>query len=159
MAIPEILNISTHQIPEVVRIAHECGLAEWPESEYLAEAEREDSIFLGVTNGEGLAGYIVGRFVPSAANEGLNAEIFNIGIAPRFRRRGFAGLLFDRFLAECRIARVAEIWLEVRESNAGAIAFYENKGFERVFTRRDYYRDPVENAVIMRVSAGPVNKC
>ena len=51
--------------------------------------------------------------------------------------------------------RVDNIWLEVRESNAGAIKFYEKHGFIAELTRPRFYRDPVENAVIMRLRSAP----
>ena len=53
--------------------------------------------------------------------------------------------------AVCRERRVENIWLEVRESNTRAIVFYTRNGFERVQTRTNFYENPREHAILMRL--------
>ena len=55
----------------------------------------------------------------------------------------------SRLLEELRRNRVSRVFLEVRESNAGALAFYQRLGFQAVGKRKDYYQDPLESATIM----------
>jgi ribosomal-protein-alanine N-acetyltransferase len=79
------------------------------------------------------------------------AEILNLAVTQGMRRQGEAraliGHLLQRF-AECKVSRV---FLEVRESNSGAIAFYRGAGFQAVGTRREYYQDPKESATVMEL--------
>ncbi len=95
--------------------------------------------------GRGIAGYCV---VSCVADE---AEVHNVATAPDRRRRGLARLLLDvgLRLAARRGARAA--LLEVRAGNQAARALYGAAGFRVVGTRRGYYRDPPEDAVVMRM--------
>lgn len=91
-----------------------------------------------------LIGFILGR---SAGDEG---EVLNLAVAPDERRRGVAGALLDELLARLTDNGVHVVFLEVRESNHGALAFYEKAGFEQVGRRVGYYRLPPEDALVMR---------
>ncbi|MEG1477345.1 MAG: ribosomal protein S18-alanine N-acetyltransferase [Oscillospiraceae bacterium] len=69
-----------------------------------------------------------------------------ITVLPHYRRQGIAkGLLKYAFNALC----AEEVYLEVRETNIGAIALYESMGFSRVGLRQDFYQCPRENAIVM----------
>ena len=74
--------------------------------------------------------------------------IDNIAVAPDARRHGVASSLLDVF---CRFGEVnlSFLTLEVRKSNAAAIALYEKHGFQRAGLRPGYYQHPREDAVIM----------
>lgn len=89
------------------------------------------------------AGFIAARI---AADE---CEILNLAVAPAHRRRGIARRLVERALSEARGAGARRCWLEVRASNAGAIAFYRAMGFGAAGLRRGYYSAPVEDALVM----------
>ncbi len=78
-----------------------------------------------------------------------SADILTIAVSEEYRRSGIGRLLLDRALSTARERGVSSILLEVRASNASAIAFYENHGFERISIRKSYYREPSEDAVIM----------
>lgn len=89
------------------------------------------------------AGFIAARV---AADE---CEIQNLAVTPAYRRRGVARRLVEHALAEARRAGARRCWLEVRASNAGAIAFYRAMGFRRAGLRRAYYSAPVEDGLVM----------
>ncbi len=77
------------------------------------------------------------------------AEIFRLQVAPAYRRRGLAAALLAR-TEELLVGRgVKECLLEVRSANRPALALYRKAGFTRRGRRRDYYRDPVDDAVLM----------
>lgn len=76
------------------------------------------------------------------------AQIQNVATAPAFRRQGVAARLLTHVLAECRRRGFESAWLEVRVSNAPAIALYERFGFVAVGRRRNYYADG-EEALVM----------
>jgi ribosomal-protein-alanine acetyltransferase len=72
-------------------------------------------------------------------------EVLNLATAPEFRRQGVAQTLLKSIETHA-------IFLEVRESNVPARKLYENIGFTVVGVRSEYYDDPVENALVMRLS-------
>jgi ribosomal-protein-alanine N-acetyltransferase len=94
------------------------------------------------TRGE-LGGVLIGRQV---ADEG---EILNLAVRQGNRRRGEGGALLEAALAELKAGGVTHVYLEVRESNTAAIAFYVGHGFARTGQRKSYYHDPEESAVLL----------
>ena len=77
-------------------------------------------------------------------------ELENIVVASGHRRRGLGKQLLQFLFALARHARGEAIFLEVRESNAAARAFYEKLGFEQMGRRKGYYADGLEDAIIYR---------
>ena len=77
------------------------------------------------------------------------AEILNLRCGAARRRRGDGGALLRAALDEFWARGVSRVFLEVRESNEAAIAFYEKHGFVKRGRRPAYYRDPVEAAIVM----------
>jgi len=90
-----------------------------------------------------VSGFIVAR---QAAAE---AEILNLAVIPAKRRKGEGGALLKAALDEFRARQVSRVFLEVRESNEGGIAFYARHGFAKSGRRARYYRDPEDAAVLM----------
>ena len=82
----------------------------------------------------------------AAADEGY---ITNVAVFPQYRRRGAAGKLLDVFLRFARANHLAFLTLEVRPSNAAAIALYTRFGFREAGRRRNYYDLPKEDALIL----------
>jgi ribosomal-protein-alanine N-acetyltransferase len=96
-----------------------------------------------------LLGYVVALI---AGDEG---EIADLAVAPSARRRGVGGALLDRVVRDAAESEVQALYLEVRESNAGAIALYRSRGFGAVGRRRGYYRHPSEDALVLRREIAP----
>jgi ribosomal-protein-alanine N-acetyltransferase len=95
-----------------------------------------------------VAGYIVYWL---AGGEG---ELANIAVAPARRRDGIGALLLHAVLTVARTAGTGFVHLEVRESNMAARALYARFGFAEVGRRRAYYRQPVEDALMLRCQLG-----
>lgn len=91
-----------------------------------------------------VAGYAIAWFV---ADEG---EVANLAVVPAQRRAGIAAALLEGVLAAARAEGVRTMHLEVRESNAAAKALYARFGFREAGRRRGYYRQPVEDALVLR---------
>ena len=89
-------------------------------------------------------GYVVSWYV---VDEG---EIANLAVANDVRRAGVGARLLDHALDVARARRARVVFLEVRESNAGARALYASRGFEVAGRRPRYYRKPVEDALVLR---------
>jgi len=89
-------------------------------------------------------GYVVAWF---AAGQG---EIANLAVAPEVRGQRIGSTLLDAALDEAKRQKSEEVFLEVRNSNLRARQLYESRGFSEVGRRRRYYRQPIEDAVILR---------
>lgn len=76
-------------------------------------------------------------------------HINNVAIRPQFRGRGYGTSLLHHVLAEAKRLGARRATLEVRESNEGARRLYERLGFYTAGTRRHYYTNPVEDALIL----------
>ena len=77
------------------------------------------------------------------------ADLANIATLPEIRKQGFGATLLDKALEISRSAGVLRTFLEVRESNTPARSLYLSRGFKEIGRRRNYYRDPREDAIIM----------
>jgi ribosomal-protein-alanine acetyltransferase len=93
----------------------------------------------------GVTGYLIGREVAGTG------EVLNLAVAPELRRRGIGGALLEAGLIALKRRRVEEVFLEVRESNRSALALYQAYGFRPVGQRAAYYRNPKEDALVLRL--------
>jgi [ribosomal protein S18]-alanine N-acetyltransferase len=91
-------------------------------------------------------GYLVARAV---AGEG---EILNLAVAPEVRGQGLGSRLLDAALTSLIEAGAREVFLEVREGNLTAQALYTHRGFRPIGRRTRYYRNPVEDAIVLRLA-------
>ena len=90
-------------------------------------------------------GFLVARCLPD------EWEIENVIVEAESRRRGMGASLVRELLAAARSAGVLSVILEVRESNGPALRLYENIGFRLEGRRKNYYQDPVEDALLYRI--------
>ncbi len=77
------------------------------------------------------------------------AELMNIAVLPNFQRMHFASMLLEECIKEAKRQKAEKMLLEVRKSNKAAIALYKKFGFFNFGVRRNYYKAPVEDAIIM----------
>lgn len=151
-----IVAMTEHDLLEVVEIEETTGLSQWGWDAYRAELDKPEAVMLvarrdapdGQT-GRRLSGYIAAR---------LNAgelHINNIGVWPESRRRGVGGALLGAALDVGMRCGATEAVLEVRAGNRPAKLMYERFGFAVVGERRNYYREPVEDAKIMTRRLAP----
>lgn len=83
-------------------------------------------------------------------------HINNVAVAPRFRRQGFARALLEHVIADAISRGATRATLEVRRSNQAALHLYDTLGFNQAGVRRDYYTNPVEDALVLwRVLSAP----
>jgi ribosomal-protein-alanine N-acetyltransferase len=93
-----------------------------------------------------LDGLVVGYAVASYAGD--IAELQRIGVSPALRRTGVASALLAEVVAEAPRTGADRLILEVREDNAGALAFYASRGFVEIDRRPRYYRDGTTGIVL-----------
>jgi len=132
----------------VYAIQLECPqAAQWRQEDYLRLAGDPGGTIL-VAEVEGanppeIAGFAVFHRVME------EAELRNIAVAPSHQRKGTARSLLGMGFRILHESGVRQLFLEVRASNRPAIAFYASAGFQLLYTRRDYYQNPVEDALVM----------
>jgi ribosomal-protein-alanine N-acetyltransferase len=81
-----------------------------------------------------------------------DADLANLAVAPAARGNGVGRRLLDGVVATARSSGVEYMYLEVRQSNVRAIALYESVGFRPFSVRRKYYREPIEDAHVLRLA-------
>ena len=80
----------------------------------------------------------------------FDCDIAKIAVCPDKRRQGIGRALMEYCFDVCAGNDLDTVFLEVRESNTAAISLYTSLGFEQINTRKDYYKAPEEDAVMMR---------
>lgn len=145
-----IRAVESAHIADLIELGAETGLSPWAAHDYLSEIKDDRSIMLRLEGEENRTiGFIVGRLIVAADAAGLDAEIYNIAVAPGHQRQGNGQVLFDAFLERCRESGVGRIWLEVRVSNEKAIRFYISNSFAIQHLRKGLYRSPAEDGFLM----------
>jgi ribosomal-protein-alanine N-acetyltransferase len=121
--------------------------AQWRQEDYLQLAGDPLGTILvaelGIENPPEVAGFAVFHRVMD------EAELRNIAVDPAHQRKGIARALFAEGIRTLQESGVRQLFLEVRASNQPALAFYAAAGFQLLYTRRNYYHDPVEDALVM----------
>ena len=136
--------MEAYHVPQVAALEKVCFSAPWSEKSVASELENPLSLWLVAMDGETVAGYIGSQTVLG------ETDMMNVAVAPAYRRQGAAqGLILA--LIEALKARGSHcLTLEVRDSNAPARALYEKLGFLEVGRRKNYYRNPREDGLILR---------
>lgn len=139
-----IRNMKKEDIPHLAALEKMCFSDPWSESAFLYELTNPLSVWL-IAESEGvIAGYVGSQTVLD------ESDMMNIAVVPEFRRQGVGHMLIQRLIEQLRERGSKSLCLEVRVSNVPAIALYEKMGFSQVGLRRGYYRNPREDAYILR---------
>ena len=138
-----ILDADKRHLDTLVELEHQCFSIPWTRDQLKAELPDEHHEFLVAESGESVLGYVGMMYV---LDEGY---ISNVAVSPDYRRQGIASALIEALLRRAEELRLSFVTLEVRESNAPAIALYETFGFAPVGRRKGYYDAPKEDAILM----------
>ena len=132
-------------LDQVALIERETFSLPWSREGFRASLEQEGTIYLTALDEAGrVAGYCG---MTCSFDE---AEITNVAVAAHCRRRGVARAMLEELLRRGKLVGVARFVLEVRVSNAPAIALYESLGFVCLGIRKQFYQRPIEDAAIMQ---------
>ncbi len=145
-----VRRMEGRDLARVMEIEQQSYSMPWTESTFRGLLRRTDAdLYVAETRGAAIAGYAVAWAVLE------QGELGNVAVAPEFRRRGVAHRLLDAVVDRSRERGVRELFLEVRVSNIHARQLYETYGFREVGRRRNYYMEPVEDALVMRKDLDP----
>ena len=134
---------ATH-VSQIAELEKLCFSDPWSEKSIETELSCRLSVWLVALEGEQVVGYVGSQTVID------ESDMMNIAVHPDFRRRGIAEALVAELEAALRQRGSRALTLEVRDSNAPAIALYEKLGFAQIGLRKNYYRNPKEDARILR---------
>lgn len=132
-------------IPQAVAMEQEYFGEPWSEQGFLEALKTPHALFLAAVWGEKLIGYC-GVYL--SMDEG---EITNVAVHRDYRRRGVGRRLLEELQRRTLELQVHTLFLEVRVSNESAVRLYESRGFKEAGLRRNFYRNPVEDAKLMKL--------
>ena len=135
--------VETH-VPQIARLETQCFSDPWSEKSIASELENPLSLWLVALSGDTVVGYVGSQSVLG------EADMMNIAVDEACRRQGIGKNLVLNLVEQLKEQGIHSLSLEVRQSNAPAIALYEEMGFQQVGLRPNYYRNPKENAMIFR---------
>ena len=159
--------------PAVKQIEESLALAKWSETDYRSAVVSRDYFFYVAESKDDkqITGFLLVRLIMNQIfnNPSLNKvksknsrcypsitsrelEIINIGVKKEWQRKKIAHGLWCEFVQNIERGSY-KIYLETRESNRKAIDFYEKQGFRIVGLRKNYYRQPDENALLLSLES------
>lgn len=130
-------------LPGMVRIERASFPLPWSEGAFRSVMRRDDARLIVADRAGEVVGYAAVWF---AADEG---ELADIAVHPDRRREGIGTRLVAAVMEEARRRGAQQIFLQVRESNRGALRLYEAAGFRKAGRRPGYYRSPSEDALVL----------
>ena len=136
--------MTADHVGQIAELEKLCFSDPWSENSVASELNNRLSVWLVALDGDAVAGYVGSQTVID------ETDMMNIAVHPDYRRQGIGQELVERLCELLRERGSKGLLLEVRVSNGSAIALYEKLGFVQVGLRRNYYRNPKEDALILR---------
>lgn len=138
-----ITRMNEGHVAQVAALEKLCFSDPWSETSVASELDNPLSLWLIAEEEGTVLGYVGSQTVLD------ETDMMNIAVRPECRRRGIAAALIGELVNQLREHGSHVLRLEVRESNVPAIALYESMGFTQLGLRKNYYRNPKENALIL----------
>ena len=136
--------MTADHVSQVAELEKICFSDPWSEKSVASELTNPLSLWLVAVEDDRVAGYVGSQSVMG------ESDIMNVAVHPDFRRQGVAEKLVLELVAALAKNDNHCLTLEVRASNAPAISLYEKLGFAQIGLRKNYYRNPKEDALILR---------
>ena len=137
-------TMNAAHVAQIAALEKICFSDPWSERSIASELDNKLAFWLVATEGETVAGYIGSQTVME------ETDMMNVAVHPDFRRKGIAEALVNTLVNNLKKMGSRCLTLEVRASNVPAIALYEKLGFSEIGRRKNYYRNPREDALILR---------
>lgn len=139
-----IVPMNEHHVPQIALLERECFADPWSQQSIASELHNPLSLWLVAQEGQTLLGYVGSQTCQE------ETDMMNIAVSPASRRQGVARALIEALVSALRQHGSKQLTLEVRASNGPARQLYESLGFLQVGLRKNYYRNPKEDALILR---------
>jgi len=139
-----IVKMTSEHIPQIALLETLCFHDPWSENSIASELNNSLSLWLVALDGERVVGYVGSQTVLGWT------DMMNVAVHPDWRRKGIGEQLIVSLEEALRKRESTCLTLEVRASNEPAKALYQKLGFQEVGRRKNYYRNPKEDALIMR---------
>lgn len=139
-----IVPMNEHHVPQIALLEQECFADPWSQQSIASELHNPLSLWLVAQEGQTLLGYVGSQTCQD------ETDMMNIAVSPASRRQGVARALIEALVSALRQCGSKQLTLEVRASNGPARQLYESLGFLQVGLRKNYYRNPKEDALILR---------
>ena len=139
-----ITKMTSAHVAQIAALEKICFSDPWSEKSVASELDNKLAYWLVAVEGDTVAGYIGSQTVMD------ETDMMNVAVHPDFRRRGIAEALVTGLVEYLKTVGSRCLTLEVRASNAPAIALYGKLGFAEIGRRKNYYRNPREDALILR---------
>lgn len=139
-----IETMNAAHVAQIAQLEKICFSDPWSEKSVASELNNPLALWLTAVEGERVTGYIGSQTVMD------ETDMMNVAVHPDFRRRGIAEALVNELVARLKSRESRSLTLEVRASNLSAITLYEKLGFSQIGRRKNYYRNPREDALILR---------
>lgn len=130
-------------VAQVAALERQCFADPWSEGSIASELDNPLSLWLVAEQDGAVCGYVGSQTVLD------ETDMMNIAVRPDCRRQGIAAALIEELVSRLKEQGSHILRLEVRESNTPAIALYDSLGFTQLGIRKNYYRNPKENALIL----------
>lgn len=130
-------------VPQIAELERTCFSDPWSENSIASELENPLSLWLVAEEAGVVLGYVGSQTVMD------ETDMMNIAVRRDFRRKGIAAGLIAALVVHLKNTGSRCLRLEVRQSNHAAIALYTSLGFSQLGLRKNYYRNPKENALIL----------
>ena len=141
----EIVKMNEAHVSSVAAIEKECfGVDAWSEKSVASELTNKLSLWLVAVDGDRVAGYVGSQTVCD------ETDMMNVAVTVDYRRQGLGEKLVLALEEELKAMGSQCLTLEVRDSNTPARTLYEKLGFQQIGLRKNYYRNPKEDAYILR---------
>lgn len=141
----DYIVMSECHVAQVAQLEKQCFSMPWSENAIAGELTNPLSLWMVAVDNGRVAGYVGSQSVMG------EADMMNLAVHPEYRRQGVGSTLVQRLVAMLSDNKVGSLTLEVRASNEGAIALYSGLGFMQVGRRPNYYTNPREDALILRM--------
>ena len=141
----EIVKMNEAHVASVAAIEKECfGVDAWSEKSVASELTNQLSLWLVAVDGDRVAGYVGSQTVCD------ETDMMNVAVTADYRRQGLGEKLVLALVEELKAIGSQCLTLEVRDSNTPARTLYEKLGFQQIGLRKNYYKNPKEDAYILR---------
>lgn len=139
-----IVEMNEVHVTQVAELEKCCFPDPWSEKSIASELSNQLALWLVAEDNGVVTGYIGSQTVPD------ESDMMNVAVHPDCRRLGIAEALVNTLCDALKERGSVSLTLEVRASNEPAKALYEKLGFEQVGRRPNYYRNPKEDALILK---------